>query len=66
MAGTAYVMLSGVGLLLGGRGRDALSRRGVFLAGLALFTLASVGSWSSPVPHRVSALPRSRRRPCPW
>ena len=44
MAGTAYVMLSGVLLLLGGRVRDALSRRGMFLAGLALFTLASVAS----------------------
>lgn len=41
---TAYVMLSGGGLLLGGRVSDLLSRRGVFLAGLALFTLASVAS----------------------
>ncbi|MBD8870606.1 MFS transporter [Nocardioides donggukensis] len=41
---TAYVMLSGGGLLLGGRVNDLLSRRGVFLTGLALFTLASVAS----------------------
>ncbi len=41
---TAYVMLSGGGLLLGGRVSDLLSRRTVFLTGLALFTLASVAS----------------------
>ncbi|MDR7255159.1 EmrB/QacA subfamily drug resistance transporter [Nocardioides sp. BE266] len=41
---TAYVMMSGGGLLLGGRVSDLLSRRGVFLTGLALFTVASVVS----------------------
>jgi EmrB/QacA subfamily drug resistance transporter len=41
---TAYLMMSGGGLLLGGRISDLLSRRGVFLAGLSLFTLASLGS----------------------
>ena len=41
---TAYVMMSGGGLLLGGRVSDLLSRRRVFLTGLALFTLASVAS----------------------
>jgi MFS family permease len=41
---TAYVMMSGGGLLLGGRIADLLSRRGVFLTGLALFTVASLVS----------------------
>ena len=41
---TAYVMMSGGGLLLGGRISDLLSRRGVFLTGLALFTAASIVS----------------------
>jgi EmrB/QacA subfamily drug resistance transporter len=41
---TAYVMMSGGALLLGGRISDLLSRRSVFLAGLALFTLASLAS----------------------
>src|SRR3954452_8707942 len=41
---TAYLMMSGGGLLLGGRVADLLSRRRVFLTGLALFTLASLVS----------------------
>jgi EmrB/QacA subfamily drug resistance transporter len=41
---TAYLMMSGGGLLLGGRIADLLSRRGVFLTGLALFTVASLAS----------------------
>ena len=41
---TAYLMMSGGGLLLGGRIADLLSRRKVFLTGLTLFTLASVVS----------------------
>ncbi len=39
---TAYLMMSGGGLLLGGRISDLLSRRRVFLTGLALFTVASL------------------------
>ena len=41
---TAYLMMSGGGLLLGGRIADLLSRRSVFLTGLALFTVASLVS----------------------
>ena len=41
---TAYLMMSGGGLLLGGRIADLLSRRRVFLTGLALFTTASLVS----------------------
>ena len=41
---TAYLMMSGGGLLLGGRVADLLSRRRVFLTGLALFTAASLVS----------------------
>ena len=41
---TAYLMMSGGGLLLGGRVADLLSRRRVFLTGLALFTVASMVS----------------------
>jgi predicted MFS family arabinose efflux permease len=37
---TAYLMMSGGGLLLGGRIADLLSRKWVFLTGLAVFTLA--------------------------
>lgn len=41
---TAYLMMSGGGLLLGGRVADLLSRRKVFLTGLMLFTIASLVS----------------------
>src|SRR5664279_3704140 len=39
---TAYLMMSGGGLLLGGRIADLLSRRRVFLTGLTVFTSASL------------------------
>ncbi|MCW2490677.1 MAG: transporter, partial [Frankiales bacterium] len=39
---TAYLMMSGGCLLLGGRIADLLSRRRVFLTGLTLFTTASL------------------------
>jgi EmrB/QacA subfamily drug resistance transporter len=41
---TAYLMMSGGGLLLGGRIADLLPRRTVFLTGLAVFTAASLAS----------------------
>src|SRR3954451_19127501 len=41
---TAYLMMSGGGLLLGGRIADLMSRRSVFLTGLAVFTFASLVS----------------------
>lgn len=41
---TAYVMVSGGALLLGGRIADLVSRRSVFLTGLGLFTVASLAS----------------------
>jgi EmrB/QacA subfamily drug resistance transporter len=46
----AYVLFFGSMLLLGGRAADKLGRRRVFLAGLALFTFASLacGLGSSP------------------
>jgi EmrB/QacA subfamily drug resistance transporter len=39
---TAYLLFSGGGLLLGGRIADLLSRRRVFLTGMAIFTTASL------------------------
>jgi EmrB/QacA subfamily drug resistance transporter len=41
---TAYLMMSGGALLLGGRIADLLDRRRVFLSGLTVFTLASIFS----------------------
>jgi EmrB/QacA subfamily drug resistance transporter len=41
---TAYLLLSGGGLLLGGRISDLLPRRRVFMTGLTLFTTASLVS----------------------
>src|SRR5215469_14143397 len=41
---TAYVLASGGFVLLGGRAADVVGRRQTFLAGLTLFTLASLAS----------------------
>ncbi|MDT4936047.1 MAG: hypothetical protein QOK11_3939, partial [Pseudonocardiales bacterium] len=41
---TAYLLTSGGGLLLGGRVADVFLRRRVFLAGMAIFTTASMAS----------------------
>ena len=52
---TAYLLLSGGGLLLGGRVADLLPRRRVFMGGLALFTTASVVSGlASSAPELVA------------
>jgi EmrB/QacA subfamily drug resistance transporter len=47
---TAYVLMTGGLMLLGGRSADLFGRRGVFLTGLALFTVASLASGLAPTP----------------
>src|SRR3954462_8569733 len=47
---SAYVLLSGGLLLLGGRIADLLNRRGAFLAGVGLFTAASLVSGLAQTP----------------
>ena len=63
---TAYLLISGGGLLLGGRIADLLPRRRVFLTGMTVFTAASLFSGfaeqrrraaSPPAPPRDSARP---------
>jgi MFS family permease len=69
----AYLLTFGGCLLLGGRLGDLYGRRRLFVAGIALFTVASACSaspsprrrWSPRAPSRVSAgpsHPRSRSR----
>ena len=53
---SAYVLLSGGLLLLGGRIADLLDRRRAFLAGVALFTAASLVS--APPKSTPTAMPR--------
>src|SRR5215475_6712050 len=45
---TAYVLLSGGLVLLGGRASDLIGRRIVFLTGLSIFTAASLASGLAP------------------
>jgi MFS family permease len=45
---TAYVLASGGLVLLGGRAADVAGRRRIFLAGLAVFTAASLASGLAP------------------
>ena len=66
----AYTLVFGGFLLLGGRAADLFGRRRLFVAGIALFTLASLlngarraaGMLSPPARCRASA-PRSSRPP---
>ncbi|MGY1682389.1 MFS transporter [Geodermatophilus sp. SYSU D01176] len=50
---SAYVLLSGGLLLLGGRIADLLNRRGAFLAGIGLFTAASLVSGLAQTPFTL-------------
>jgi hypothetical protein len=67
---TAYTLCFGSLMLLGGRLADSLGRRRTFLAGLGLFTAASLASglarpgrsWSPPAPARASAQRCCHRR----
>jgi len=45
---TAYVLVSGGLVLLGGRATDVIGRRRIFVAGVALFTIASLASGLAP------------------
>jgi len=67
---SAYALVFGGFLLLGGRAADMLGRRRIFLSGIALFTVASLMAglaWSEPSLIGARALqgwePRSSRRP---
>jgi EmrB/QacA subfamily drug resistance transporter len=50
---TAYVLFTGGLLMLGGRASDLFGRRRVFLAGLTIFTLASLASGLAPSPEAL-------------
>jgi EmrB/QacA subfamily drug resistance transporter len=52
---TAYVLCSGGLLLAGGRAADLFGRRRVFLAGLAVFTVASLACGLAPSPGALVA-----------
>src|SRR5215218_4051031 len=52
---TAYVLFTGGLLMLGGRATDLFGRRRVFLAGLTIFTLASLASGLAPSPEALIA-----------
>jgi EmrB/QacA subfamily drug resistance transporter len=52
---TAYVLFTGGLLMLGGRATDLFGRRRVFLSGLTIFTVASLGSGLAPSPEALIA-----------
>src|SRR5260370_22321940 len=58
---SAYSLLFGGFLLLGGRAADLFGRRRVFLLGLVLFTLASLGGGFAPSPIELIHAPPSPR-----
>src|SRR5258707_4417075 len=67
---TAYVLASGGLVLLGGRAADLAGRRRIFLAGLAVFTVASLGRGLAPtaaplITARAVPAPRPRLVPPP-
>ena len=62
---SAYALVFGGFLLLGGRTADMLGRRRVFVGGILLFTLGSLLcglAWSGRVPDRRPRRPGPRRR----
>ena len=63
---TAYLLMSGGGLLLGGRIADLLSGRRVFLTGLSVFTIASLcsGFAGGATELIAPAPPRDWAQPC--
>ena len=62
---SAYVLLSGGLLLLGGRIADLLNRRRAFLTGVGLFTAASLVSGLAQAPLDAHRCPAPRRAPAP-
>src|SRR5215218_2988844 len=52
---TAYVLFTGGLMLLGGRATDLFGRRRVFLTGLLVFTLGSLGSGLAASPGMLIA-----------
>ncbi len=50
---TSYVLFTGGLLLLGGRATDLFGRRRIFVAGLSIFTLASLASGLAPSPEAL-------------
>jgi EmrB/QacA subfamily drug resistance transporter len=52
---SAYVLMTGGLMLLGGRSADLLGRRPVLLTGLAVFTAASLASGLAPTPGALIA-----------
>jgi EmrB/QacA subfamily drug resistance transporter len=52
---STYLLFTGGLMLLGGRAADVLGRRRMFLAGLAIFTAASLASGLAPAPAALIA-----------
>lgn len=55
---TGYAIAFGGLLILGGRAGDLYGRRRLFLAGIAVFTAASLAAWTRPRPGTADRLPR--------
>lgn len=63
---TAYTLCLGGLMLLGGRMADALGRRRAFLAGLAIFTLASLASGLAGEATLLVAARAAQGASCCW